>query len=108
MRTLLMTTAAVLLASGGALAQDNDRSQFDLDEDDVVTLEEFREGAGAIELFKLFDRDDDGVITEAELYDETYRQYDRNRDEQWQSEELDEFMSSIRGAGEIDGEPSAN
>ena len=98
MRTLLVTSAAALVATAGALAANVD---LDHDDDDVVTLEEFKQGRADVQLFRLFDRDDDGVITEEEVYAETFRQYDRDRDEQWQSEEVEEFMSAIRGADGI-------
>lgn len=99
LRTILTSTAALILASGTAFAQDWNADDWDVNDDDILEEEEFREGAETdLDLFGLFDEDDDDVLTEDEFYAGTYRQYDLDRDEKWSSEETEDFMSSVRGA----------
>lgn len=101
MRTLLISTASALLVAGGALAQDWHAEEWDADADAYIDAEEFRAGATEADLFAMYDLNNDGVIEEAELYDVTFAQYDRDQDERWASEDVEDFMSSVRGAGDV-------
>lgn len=82
MKTLMMTTAAMLMMTGTALAE----MDWDANADNMIDENEFTEGFGG-GMFDDYDADADGMISRDEYGAGVFRTYDEDRDGMWSQTE---------------------
>jgi hypothetical protein len=116
MKTLLMSTAAVILATGAALAAD---ASWDKNADGNIDREEFRAGMGE-DAFGGWDTDGDGALSRTEYeagletaedadsygtWDDRYSGWDEDTDEMLTR---DEYEAGLWGAFDADADDMWN
>lgn len=93
-RIFFAAIAAAALSGGTALAH-----EWDVNEDAFIDRTEYMAGVSQTRLFEAYDVDNDGVVSQEEFYDATFRIYDEDDDDRWSEDETEVFADVVTRTG---------